>query len=95
MILIPINHQNLHWSLAAINLRKKRIESYDSLGSYHAYIYKVCPNFIIHNSKLTSYDYKKLRSYLQEEHLDKKKKPFDFTGWEDYHDEVFVIHKYM
>ena len=30
----------------------------------------------------------KLRYYLQEEHFDKKKKPFDFTGWVDHYDEV-------
>ncbi|TDL28824.1 cysteine proteinase [Rickenella mellea] len=28
--------------------------------------------------------YKSLRMYLDEEHKNKKKKPFDFTGWEDY-----------
>ncbi|KAI0343926.1 cysteine proteinase [Trametopsis cervina] len=28
--------------------------------------------------------YKALRGYLDAEHKDKKKKPFDFTGWEDY-----------
>ncbi|GJJ09586.1 hypothetical protein Clacol_003809 [Clathrus columnatus] len=69
IILIPVNHRNIHWSLAAINLKKKRIESYDSVGEYHTKIYQ------------------KLRYYLQEEHTDKKKKPFDFTGWEDYYDE--------
>ena len=25
-----------------------------------------------------------LRQYLDQEHRDKKKKPFDFTGWTDY-----------
>jgi sentrin-specific protease 1 len=25
-----------------------------------------------------------LRSYCEAESMDKKKKPFDFTGWEDY-----------
>jgi hypothetical protein len=31
---------------------------------------------------------KALRGYLDKEHRDKKKKPFDFTGWEDWVDEV-------
>jgi len=30
-----------------------------------------------------------LRSYLNEEHKNKKKKPFDFTGWADYHSESY------
>lgn len=33
LILIPINHANEHWTCAAINLRKKQIEAYDSLGN--------------------------------------------------------------
>ena len=32
VILIPINHNNSHWTAAAINFRRKRIESYDSMG---------------------------------------------------------------
>jgi sentrin-specific protease 1 len=31
---------------------------------------------------------KALRKYLDDEHRNKKKKPFDFTGWEDRVDEV-------
>lgn len=45
MILIPINHGNVHWTLAAINLKKKRVESYDSLGNYHICVYEVCSDF--------------------------------------------------
>ncbi|KAL4069400.1 cysteine proteinase [Scleroderma citrinum] len=32
IILIPINHNNAHWTGAAINFRRKRIESYDSMN---------------------------------------------------------------
>lgn len=32
MILIPVNHDNMHWTGAAINFREKRIESYDSMN---------------------------------------------------------------
>ena len=34
---------------------------------------------------------KALRKYLNDEHLNKKKKPFDFTGWEDRMDVVRVV----
>ncbi|KAF8514523.1 hypothetical protein JB92DRAFT_140256 [Gautieria morchelliformis] len=67
--LIPVNHGNVHWTLAAINFRKKRIESYDSMGVHRPNVYKT------------------LRYYLQEEHMDKKKKPFDFNGWVDHYDQ--------
>ncbi|TFL06452.1 cysteine proteinase [Pterulicium gracile] len=66
IVLIPINHGNTHWTSAAINFRKKRIESYDSMAVYHKMVFK------------------HLRGYLDSEHRNKKKKPFDFTGWEDY-----------
>ncbi|KAI0695657.1 cysteine proteinase [Cytidiella melzeri] len=66
VILIPINHGNAHWSGAAINLRQKRIESYDSMTFERPFVYRA------------------LRGYLDAEHRNKKKTPFDFTGWEDY-----------
>jgi len=65
VILIPINHSNAHWTAAAINLRQKRIESYDSMGMARHVVFT------------------NLRKYLDAEHRDKKKEPFDFTGWED------------
>ncbi|OCH96573.1 cysteine proteinase [Obba rivulosa] len=66
VVLIPVNHNNAHWTAAAINFRRKRIESYDSMGMERDQVFK------------------QLRSYLDAEHRNKKKKPFDFTGWEDY-----------
>jgi sentrin-specific protease 1 len=42
VIIIPINHGNAHWTSAAINFAKKRIEAYDSMGMYRANVYKVC-----------------------------------------------------
>ncbi|KAL6304206.1 cysteine proteinase, partial [Sparassis latifolia] len=65
VVLIPVNHKNLHWSAAAINFRRKRIESYDSMGPRRS----VC---------------KYIREYLDAEHRNKKRRPFDFTGWQDY-----------
>ncbi|KAG7450262.1 cysteine proteinase [Guyanagaster necrorhizus] len=66
MVLIPVNHNNMHWTAAAINFRRKRIESYDSMNMSRQLVFKL------------------LRHYLDAEHRNKKKKPFDFTGWEDY-----------
>ena len=42
---IPINHQNMHWTAAAINFAQKRIESYDSMGRFDQKVCKVrlCP----------------------------------------------------
>lgn len=69
VILIPVNHNNAHWTAAAINFRKKRIQSYDSMGTARPEVHKA------------------LRKYLDDEHRNKKKKPFDFTGWVDWIDE--------
>ncbi|KII93665.1 hypothetical protein PLICRDRAFT_49686 [Plicaturopsis crispa FD-325 SS-3] len=69
VILIPVNHNNSHWTAAAINFRKKRIESYDSMNMYNRIVWKM------------------LRGYLDAEHRNKKKKPFDWEGWEDYTNE--------
>jgi len=66
IILIPVNHNNAHWTAAAINFRQKRVESYDSMGMAKEVIFK------------------HLRSYLDSEHRNKKKKPFDFTDWENW-----------
>ncbi|KZP32212.1 cysteine proteinase [Athelia psychrophila] len=66
VILIPVNHNNAHWTAAAINFRKKRIESYDSMNMDRQSVFK------------------RLRGYLDAEHRNKKKLPFDFTGWQDY-----------
>ncbi|KAG2075207.1 cysteine proteinase [Suillus decipiens] len=68
-ILIPINHNNSHWTGAAINFRRKRIESYDSMNLDRHQVFKV------------------LRSYLDSEHRNKRKKPFDFTGWQNHNPE--------
>jgi sentrin-specific protease 1 len=66
IILIPINHNNSHWTGAAINFRRKRIESYDSMNLDRHQVFKA------------------LRSYLDSEHRNKRKKPFDFTGWQNH-----------
>lgn len=45
VILIPINHNNIHWTAAAINFRRKRIESYDSMSVYTQDVFKVLPSW--------------------------------------------------
>ncbi|KAF8168307.1 hypothetical protein B0H34DRAFT_816038 [Crassisporium funariophilum] len=66
VILIPVNHSNAHWTAAAINFRRKRVESYDSMGMAKETVFK------------------HLRAYIDAEHSNKKKRPFDFTGWENW-----------
>ena len=72
MVLIQINHRNAHWTAAAINFIKKRIESYDSM--------------LISQPEVLE----GLRNYVELEHKDKRKKPFDWTGWEDYDPSVSI-----
>lgn len=46
VILIPVNHSNSHWTAAAINFRRKRIESYDSMGRGRSTVHKVLATLI-------------------------------------------------
>jgi len=41
VILIPVNHNNAHWTAAAINFRRKRLESYDSMGMAKEIVFTV------------------------------------------------------
>jgi sentrin-specific protease 1 len=41
IILIPIIHDKTHWTGAAINFRRKRIESYDSMNLDRRQVSKV------------------------------------------------------
>lgn len=41
VVLVPVNHNNAHWTAAAINFRRKRIESYDSMGMDRTRVYDV------------------------------------------------------
>jgi sentrin-specific protease 1 len=66
LALLPINHGNAHWTVAAINFRRRRIESFDSMGVRRQEIFDL------------------LREYIDLEHMNKKSKPFDWTGWVDY-----------
>jgi sentrin-specific protease 1 len=64
-ILFPINMGNMHWIAAAIFMKQKRIEIFDSLGSDGSRYLNA------------------LFSYIQDEHMDKKKTPLpDIHKWE-------------
>jgi len=41
IIIIPINHSNSHWCCAAVNLKLKRFEYYDSFGKPAKFVYEV------------------------------------------------------
>ncbi|KAL5535201.1 hypothetical protein ACEPAF_3295 [Sanghuangporus sanghuang] len=71
IVIMAVNHGNAHWTSAAIDFRRKRIISHDSMGFERGYVYKA------------------LRTYLNEEHKNKKKKPFDFGGWEDFSSKTY------
>lgn len=57
VILIPINHNNTHWAAAAINFRRKRIESYDSMGKARSTVHKVVAahSLLRYGAQLTSF----------------------------------------
>lgn len=41
VVVIPVNLGNAHWTCAAINMRLKRIEYYDSMGSRRERVFLV------------------------------------------------------
>ncbi|TCD70067.1 Smt3-specific protease [Steccherinum ochraceum] len=46
VVLFPVNHNNAHWTAAAINFKKKRIESYDSMGMDRSSVYKLLREYL-------------------------------------------------
>lgn len=64
-VIIPINHGNSHWTLAAIDMLRRRIVHYDSLYGYGARA-RVCSTLL---------------QYLQDEHRTKRGTEMDTTGW--------------
>ncbi len=62
IVLVPV-HLDVHWCLAVINLKKKGVYFYDSMGSDKMDILR------------------SLLKYLEDEHMDKKKSPFDTSGF--------------
>ncbi|WVW81658.1 hypothetical protein I302_103653 [Kwoniella bestiolae CBS 10118] len=72
LVIFPVNIGNMHWTACAINLKEKRIEYYDSMGDFGA-----------HRNGI----FRRVRGYLNDEHKERKKTPFDFEGWtEEFND---------
>uniref|UniRef100_A0A182J7R5 Ubiquitin-like protease family profile domain-containing protein n=1 Tax=Anopheles atroparvus TaxID=41427 RepID=A0A182J7R5_ANOAO len=63
MIVVPVHVNGIHWCMSIVDLRRKTIHYYDSMGS---------PNNAVLNA---------LECYLAEESLDKRKTPFDTSGF--------------
>lgn len=51
-------------------------------------------SFLVPNGIACNPRYQKLRQYLDLEHRNKKRKPFDFSDWNDYDPEVRIPHGY-
>ncbi|KPV77041.1 uncharacterized protein RHOBADRAFT_12319, partial [Rhodotorula graminis WP1] len=47
IIIVPINHNNSHWCCAAVNLKLKRFEYYDSFGKPAAFVYERLRNWLV------------------------------------------------
>ena len=65
LLIVPIHVHGNHWTLAVINIQRKRLEYYDSMRGGEG---QVLVN---------------LRRWLEDEHQEKKKAPFDTAGWPD------------
>ncbi|KAI8641356.1 Senp1 mutant in complex with sumo-1 [Parasitella parasitica] len=63
VLFVPIN-QSYHWVLGMMDMNKKIVAVYDSLGGNHDHTLSL------------------FLSYLEQEHLDKKKTPFDTSDWQ-------------
>ncbi|EPQ60948.1 cysteine proteinase [Gloeophyllum trabeum ATCC 11539] len=46
VVVMAVNHSNSHWTAAAINFRKKRFESYDSMGFSREAVFRYLRVFI-------------------------------------------------
>ncbi|BGP37213.1 hypothetical protein JCM10449v2_001118 [Rhodotorula kratochvilovae] len=46
IIIVPINHNNSHWCCAAINIKLKRFEYYDSFGTPAEFVYERLRNWL-------------------------------------------------
>ncbi|KJA14230.1 hypothetical protein HYPSUDRAFT_150660, partial [Hypholoma sublateritium FD-334 SS-4] len=46
VVFMPVNHRNTHWAAAAINFRRKRFESYDSLGMLKGLVFQKLRSYV-------------------------------------------------
>ncbi|KAG9121272.1 Smt3-specific protease [Ceratobasidium sp. 392] len=67
--LIPVNLGNAHWTCAAINFKKKRIEYHDSMGTKRGKVYKYLRDYLNkehHDKKKTDFDFTGWEDYFDE-----------------------------
>ena len=86
-----MNHQNAHWTAAAINFKEKRVESYDSMGMAKEKVFTVRISILDMLPITYLVVLKHLRSYINAEHMNKRKKPFDFTDWKNWAPDVCIF----
>jgi len=95
MVLIPVN-SSLHWTLAVFDFRKKRLGMYDSLGGNNARLVKVFYLLVVYilcGTKTYLHRHiQALLQYLEDEHMDKKKTPYDASTWRVYIPKVKFSH---
>ncbi|KAF9520526.1 hypothetical protein BS47DRAFT_1370365 [Hydnum rufescens UP504] len=69
VILIPINLGNSHWTCACINVRRKRIEYYDSLGTRREVVYQRLREYLQRESldkKKIDFEFEDWEDYFSE-----------------------------
>ena len=80
VLLVPV-HLGMHWCLAVVDVERKEIAYYDSMGGNN----KVRQTNMFINDRIiistSQACVKALASYLEEEHQDKKKAPLDTSDW--------------
>lgn len=72
IIIIPVNHSNMHWCCSAVNIKEKRFEYYDSLGRPRDFVYQVrcspCPMSCLY--RLRARSTKRQRTTVQRDEED-------------------------
>jgi sentrin-specific protease 1 len=86
IIIIPV-HLGQHWVCASINFKKKRFEYYDSL---HAKNY-TCLKVRVFDIERFDLLLQLLRDYVNQESLNKRSEPYDFSGWTEYLPSVSTV----
>ena len=86
-----MNHQNAHWTAAAINFKEKRVESFDSMGMAKEKVFTVRISILGMLPITQLVVQKHLRSYINAEHMNKRKRPFDFTDWKNWAPDVCTL----
>ncbi|GAA5855357.1 hypothetical protein JCM9279_001695 [Rhodotorula babjevae] len=70
IIIVPINHNNSHWCCAAVNIKLKRFEYYDSFGKPAKFVYERLRNWLVEehrNRKKSEIDLSDWEDYWYED----------------------------